>query len=417
LAGREDDVARPEQLTEILGAAYRQPERFLTNLAFWKQRLGPHEGICTRLRDGEVLEVDLQDAKGRLWTFRARIGLEPPYRIEFWSVRRPLPPGATLRRATESDGDAIAAVERACPIERDDGSRVTLVRGSSLLDQVRLAEWGGIWLVEEDGSPIACDGRLAHHTRIGRRDVSLVYRFHTRVKPSHRRLGLNETLAVMLAEEQLQAFGAGDGFYVYVDPRNQVIRDWSRTPAWRPRPLRALLRCDAVAEPSAARPAIPTDAARIAALLDSAHNGEELYLPRAAEAIIQRLTRAPERYGFKHMWIDEFAVVGVWEDGEERTLERDGALDVSVRATVLDWGFARGTVEGLRSLERLLRSWCAHLASRGFTHLSLFFSHASPAAPILARLAESVIDVEFQCTVAEPATATRLGLHVDPIYY
>jgi hypothetical protein len=221
----------------------------------------------------------------------------------------------------------------------------------------------------------------------------------------------------MLAEEQIRAGVVGDGFYVYVDPRNQVIRDWSPTPAWRARPLRALLRCDAVGGPAAGRPATPTDTARIAALFASAHEGEELYLPRAAERVAERLTRVPDRYGFRQVWVDESAAVGVWEDREERALERDGALDESVRATVLDWGFSRDKAEGLGSLERLLRSWCAHLASRNVTHLSLFFSHASPAAPILRRLAESVIDVEFQCTVPEPSTAMEFGLHVDPIYY
>jgi hypothetical protein len=64
LAGREEDVARPEQLSEILGAAYRQPARFLANLAFWKQRLGPHEPICSQVRDDGVFEVELRDAKG-----------------------------------------------------------------------------------------------------------------------------------------------------------------------------------------------------------------------------------------------------------------------------------------------------------------------------------------------------------------
>jgi hypothetical protein len=417
LSGRQEAIERPEQLAEILGSLYRQPERFLPNLLFWKQRLGSHEATSPRLGDDGVLEVDLCDAKGRVWTFRARIGLEPPHRIEFWSVRRPLPPGVTLRRATEADADAIAAVERACPIERNDGSRVALVRGKSVCDQVRFAEWGGIWIVEERGTPIACDARLAHRARVAGRDVTLAYRFHTRVAPSHRRLGLNETLGTMIAEEQVRAGVVGDGTYVYVDPRNQTIRDWSPTPAWRERPLRALFRCDAIAGPPSGRPASPADAARIAPLLDSAHEGEELYLPFTAERVTGRLSRQPDSYSFTSVWVDDLAIVGVWEDRERRTLERAGAVEESVRATVLDWGFSRHSAEGLRSLEKLLRSWCAYLAPRGITHLSLFFSAASPAAPMLRRLAASVIDIEFQSTIPEPATAGEHGLHVDPIYY
>jgi hypothetical protein len=417
LAGEDDAPVRPEALREMLGAAYRQPERLLPNLAFWRERLGAHRATAARLGGGGALEVELRDAKGRAWSFTCRIEAEPPHRIEFWSVRRPLPPGARLRRAAEPDAEAVAALERACPIERDDGSRVTLVRGRSLFDQARLAEWSGLWLVEQDGAPVACDARSVHVARVAGRDVRLLYRFHTRVSPSHRRLGLNETLVALISEELMRAGVVVDGVYVYVDPRNRVIRDWSPTPPWATRPLRALLRCDALAGPPAGRPATPADAPQIAAWLDAAHEGEALYRPSDAGRLADRLARAPGGYGFEHVWLDGSAVVGVWEDREQRVLERDGTRDESVRATVLDWGFAGGAPEGLRSLERLLRSWCVHLSGRGVTHLSVFFSHASPAARLLRRLAESVIEIELQSTLPEPSEARERGVHVDPVYY
>jgi hypothetical protein len=51
------------------------------------------------------------------------------------------------------------------------------------------------------------------------------------------------------------------------------------------------------------------------------------------------------------------------------------------------------------------------------THLSVFFSDASPAAPLLRSLAESALEIEFQCNVPEPPDSVERGLYVDPVYY
>jgi hypothetical protein len=367
--------------------------------------------------DGEdVLEVNLQDVKGRPWTLRCRIGKTPPYLLDFYSLAKPLPPGLRIRLATEADASALAALERACPIELDDGSRVTLVRGRSVFEQVRMSSgWARLWLVEDRETLVACDANAVHPACVGGRPVELVYRFHTRVAPTHRRLGLNERMTAWTGEERFRAGIRADGFYVYIDPRNQVIREWSPNIPWRARPFRALLRCEAIAGPLTGREATPADAPRIAALLNAAHGREELFRPRDAEDVAARLTRVAESYGFAQLWLTEDAVVGVWEDREERIFERAGSRDESRRATVLDWGFAAGG--GVASLEALLRAWCARLAGRGVSHLSVFASDASPAAPLLRSLAESVIEIEFQCLLPEPSDSGERGLFLDPVYY
>ena len=406
--------ARPDEVSSRIGPFFPSPDRFLHIVRFWGGRMGPHEAVEARCDAEGVLSIVLRDEKGRPWTLRCWIGDAPPFPLEYFSIARSLPPGVRVRLATEADADALASLERICPIERDDGSRVTLVRGKSVFDQLRLADWSWLWLAEEDGVPVACDMNAAHRARVAGLDVDLVYRCHTRVAPSHRRLGLNETLGSILAEERFRRGIRADAVYVYVDPRNQVVRDWSPNRPWRTRPFRALLPCRDAAGPWVGRPATRADAARVAALLNAAHEREELFFPYDAERLTTRLERAPERYGFGQLRLCDDAVVGIWEDGEQRILERGDAREESRRATVLDWGFAPG---GLASLERLLRAACGELAGRGITQLSVFASTASPAAPLLRTLAESIVEIEFQCLLPEPSDSAERGVYVDPVYY
>jgi hypothetical protein len=414
LAGGAAD-ARPEDVAPLLGSFYRRPEGFPRMIGFWGRRLGVCAAVDARLDAEGVLELGLRDAKDRPWALRCRIGASPPYPLEYHHVARPLPPDVQFRRARDADAEALARLERDCPIERDDGSCVTLVRGRSVFDQLRLAEWAGLWLAEERGIPVACDATAAHRARTGGRDVDLVYRFHTRVAPSHRRLGLNETMTALVSEERFRKGISFDGFYVYIDPRYRVIRAWSPNTPWRARPFSALLRCDALAGSEAGRPATHADAPRIAELLNAAHARKEFFLPYDVSRLGARLARIPERYGFAHVLLTDEAVVGVWEDGEQRILERAGLREESRRATALDWGFAPGA--DLGSFEALLRAWCGRLARGGITHLSVFASEASPAAQLLRTLAETVVEVELQCSLPEPADSGERGVFVDPVYY
>jgi len=407
--------ARPDETARLLGPYYGSPEGFLRMVEFWSQRMGAFEMAKAGCDAEGALDVGLLDEKRRPWTLRCRIESAAPYRLEFFSIAKPLPPGVRVRLATEADAPALAALERACPIELDDGSRVTMVRGRSVLEQVRMAAWARLWLAEDSGTLVACDANAVHPTRVGGRPVELLYRFHTRVAPSHRRLGLNEAMVALTGEERFRAGIESDGIYVYIDPRNQVIREWSAVNPWRARPFRALMRCEAIAGQQTGRPATPADAPHIAALLNAGHAREELFVPRDSEELAASLARVPERYGFAQLWLTEDAVVGVWEDGEERILERAGSREESRRATVLDWGFASGG--GVGSLEALLRAWCARLAARGVTHLSLFASDPSPAAPLLRSLAESIVEIELQCSLAEPSDSDERGVFVDPVYY
>lgn len=415
LAGGIADAV-PHEVAPLLGESLRQSGSFLTTVGFWARRLGTFEAVeAVRDAEGTVI-VGLRDARNRVWNLRCIVGESSPHPLEFYSIARPLPPGMRIRIGGDPDGEALAALERRCPIERGDGSRVTLVHGRSAFDRVRLAEWAGLWVAEDQGVPVASYGTAGHRARIGGRDLDLVYLFHTRVLPSHRRLGLMETLMAVLSEERFRRSIRADGLYVYVDPQNDVIREWSPATPWNARPFRALIGCEAVAGLPAGRVATAADALHIATLLNRTHAGEEMFLPTDPARITARLTRAPECYGFERLLITERAVVGVWQDGEERIHERAGTRQVSRRATVVDWGIA--SVSDLPALEMLLRAWCGYLTARGVTHVSIFGSDATPAAGLLRSLAESVVDIELRSTgVAEPVDSVARGVYVDPIYY
>ena len=329
-----------------------------------------------------------------------------------------------IRDAVRADAGAIARLERESALVRDDGSRVTLLRGASLFDQLELMGDARLFVAEDDGAVVACDAASVHDVRVGAAARRLLYRHHVRVLPGHRRRGLNEAFSERVLDFARES--RADGGYVYVDPHNALVREWQSSPsgaktwrsapAWSVAPVRALLRCDALAGPAAGRPASAADAARIAALANACHAGEEMFLPFDEARLSRRLGRLPAVYGWKDVWIGGDAAVGVWNAGERCLREApEGAVSESTRAFVLDYGFA--PQRGLADFERLLRAWCRPLAGEGATHLSIFTSPGSPGEALIRGLAESTAELRLQSSAAEPAGVAGRGVFVDHLYF
>lgn len=402
------------EIREALGAAYPSTEGFRRMIGHWRRRLGAHETVEIVDASDERVELALRDDRGRRWRLALRIEAEPPRRIAHYAFSRELPSSVRIREATAADEAALEAIERESPITQADGTRITIVRGRSYFDQMRLMERCLAFVAEDDGRPVAFDAMALHDARMNGSSVRVGYRHHTRVSRDHQRLGLNEALIayrqeLMLREPALQ------GFYVYVSPSNEAIRGWSPTPAWSLRPFRAHLRCDAVAGPIVGRPAVEGDLAVAAAWMNTLHGLAEMFMPYDVGRLRERLARHPKQYGFPQLRLAEGAVVGVW-DAQERIV-REGAAgrSESLCAWVLDYGIA--SPDALGALDHLLRSWCGELTARGVTHLSLFSHDASPAAPLVRDLAETIAPSEFQSSVPEPADLAARGLYVDPIYW
>jgi hypothetical protein len=244
--------------------------------------------------------------------------------------------------------------------------------------------------------------------------VRLLYRHHTRVLPSFRRLGLNDALAARAGElGQTELRSAVN--VVYVDPNNSAIKAWTRIPAWRSRPIRAFLSCAALAGPAAGRIATAHDCALIADVLNALHDREALYVPYDSSRLTERLSRRPLAYGWSQLLVGSGAVLGVWNAAERATLETPSGRLERRRAFVLDYGFLPGG--GLDEFERLIRSSCRRLDAEGITHLSIFCSRGSPAEALIRSLAEQVVDVEFLCGLREPESAGLSGVYVDHLYF
>jgi hypothetical protein len=411
----EADALADRAVEERVEATRRPASSWRRQIAYWTPRLGAFRAMGDARLVRDRVELPIETERGRRYTVRCRL-TEDGARVRGFFLARELPPGATLRTATEADLATLVAIEQATGIARGDGSRVTTSRGERFFDWVRLQGDCRVVLVEVDGAPAACDAIAVRLAAYQGRPVRLFYRHHTRVLPGYRRLGLNEAMAGLLnlaALERPDVYGG----YVYVDPQNTVIQEWSPTPAWRLRPFRALLDCRRLGGADAGRSAIPADATRIAALLNAAHGSEELYLAFDGPLLADRLSRTPERYGFAQLRLGTRAVVGCFDAGESVRVEDAAGAVVSARrrAHVLDYGFEGAT--GLDELEALLRAECARLAATGTTHLSLFSCDGAPAATRLRALADEVIEVEFQSWIAEPHDLPQRGLFVDPVYF
>lgn len=333
-------------------------------------------------------------------------------------------PGIRIRCATAADADAIAAIERGSALVRDDGVRLTVVRGARLFDQLRLMDRSQVFLAEADGAAVACDAVAVHCARVGGRPLRLLYRHHVRVLPEYRQRGLNQAFSARVREFALAEPRVDDG-YVYTDPHNALVQQWQASrsgsqtwgsaPAWSHRPFRALLRCEDVAGDPVGRAARHGEASRIAALLNACHEREEMFLPYDEDRLAQRLGRLPDQYGWTQLWLEQDAVVGVWEADERCIRDENGRSTESVRAYVLDYGFE--PQRGLPGFERLLRAWCARLAERGVTHLSIFSSPASPGSVLIRDLAETIAEARFQSRLPEPPGVAERGFYVDHVYF
>jgi hypothetical protein len=160
---------------------------------------------------------------------------------------------------------------------------------------------------------------------------------------------------------------------------------------------------------------VEADLERAAGWLNALHDGEAMFPGYDAARLGDRLQRLPAGYGLQQLRIGDGAVVGVWQSGERVVRESGGRRSESVRAWVLDYGLA--SPRAAAELEGLLRAWCGELSARGVTHLSLFATDASPVAPLLRDLAETVSPVEFQSAMPEPRDLDRSGLYVDHVYW
>lgn len=105
----------------------------------------------------------------------------------------------------------------------------------------------------------------------------------------------------------------------------------------------------------------------------------------------------------------------MWPAPEVRIRTEGDGTTRSRRALVLDAGCVPGAEDELLAL---VRAACARAADAGSDHLSIFTTHTSAVAAVLAPLADrrEAYDVIVPF-VSEPAGVADRGIYVDQAYF
>ena len=342
-------------------------------------------------------------------------------RIRATSLALDPAPGVTVRDARPEDGPAIIELERRCPVVTG-GVEVTYDRGQDYFAQHRLMGHFLQSVVEYEGRIVGTFADSLRPLRVGGEVHESTYRFHLRVDPACRGMGIFPTLNGHQSERLWEASPNNRRCITsYQAAENETVAQTAgpaqQSLVWSLPVERLLVDCAANAGGSGAagRPATPEDAASVASMLAAAHGSEELAPIFDADQLSARLGRSPADYSWEHLVIGDGAVVGVWDQRLGVTKRHpDGRCERSVRAVALDWGCAPGAED---ELVELVRAWCGRLAASGTTHLSIFTSPPSPGRSAWERLSPVVEPYRILVGVPEPAGVAERGIYVDPVWF
>jgi len=416
--GEEADIADKARfgakLPDVLQAAATDEDARSAWRAIAQWLGAPFEALAFESASEFAVVATVSGAKDRRWRLKMVVEEAAPFRIAQFDWERVHDFELVVREAGPSDAAALADLERRCPIELGD-LRFWFERGERYFDFTRLAEDCTVGLATVDGEPGAMTCGTRFTARIGGAPKSLVLVSHLRVLPEHQRKGLWGAVNRVLDKYWPHV----DGSSAYIAQDNAGMQHGFRhtpdkwpTPVWRLR-----LGCARLAGPAAGRAATPADAAAIVEALNRFHAHEEMFVPYTEESLAARLSRAPDLYGWDHLWLEEGALLGVWPAGRALRIvtERGGIRSHSDPGLVLDYAMERGAEA---AFERLLRAWCGWLAARGLDRLTIFTSPHGPAAGLLRSFADEVEPYDMWTPgVPVPAGAETRGLYVDPVYF
>jgi len=327
-------------------------------------------------------------------------------------------PQVQVREATAADGPALAEIERNSPLVFADGSSLRIDRRDDYFAAARLMAGATVMLAEVDGEPAGAICGALHRVLLGGAERRMLYIHHARILPRYQNTGLGRRVSFALMD-RFKAEGY-DSPYWYVATDNAQSQSFNRNSPgkWSFGPTCVTMRCSENAGPAYGRPATPGDAAEVVHILNSCHDGEEMFFPYSVESLTERLGRDPRQYGWQNLWLGDGAVVGVWPEAEWISIvhtDPAGNTTFNGNAAVADYGFLPGAENELRSL---LRAWCSSLEERGMAELTAFTSPNTRAWPVFRGLAGELSHYDLWTPgVAEPEGATSRGLYVDHLYF
>lgn len=367
--------------------------------------------------DGDGASVVLVGADAKRWALRCWVHAEPPHRITGSRLLPAPPEGMSIRNATEADAEALAELERRSPLRLGEGGRLlmTFDRGDDYFASARLMEDVTVYLAEVAGSVAGVYWGALQPVLVDGEPKRLFLEHHVRIDPETARGGVFWALCNYGRDAYART---ADTIAFYVSPDNFAVRKFVEgVPSWSVQPLRALMRCASGSSGPIGRVATPADAELIAEVLNTAHRGEELFVPYTADSLTARLERSPDQYTWSSLRIGpgDAAVVGVGASAMTVTKEHDGVVERTCRASVLDAGFVPGEEETFRGL---LGAWGAELTARGVSHLALFTSAGTAAHDVAVPLAEIIEPFDFWAfDLEEPPRLAANGFYVDPVYF
>jgi len=350
-----------------------------------------------------VLERD-----GRTWDFGVRIEKAPPYRIKN-VIRAERTPGVLVRPATEDDAATLREIELKTPIVLGDAN-VVYDRGEDYFAAERLMGIVLTHVVEIEGRAVGLTSGVIHEVRVKGERMTAAYAHRLRLMPEARGQGMRQMLGLVSFEHESWR---SDVPYSFIAASNEAMLRNVRS-KWSVRPERIVIDTRSCGEDGAGRAATSADAPRIAALLNAAHEREEMFVPQTVQTLRMRLERQPDLYTWSNVVLGRAAVIGVWpadlnvirQLGNETTTDR--------RALVLDYGYDDG---GEDELIELLRAACGKLASHGTTELSIFTCEQSSAHSRLRSLAKRVEPYVLNLYIPEPDDLAERGVYVDQLYF
>ena len=395
----------------------RDLEGLRSGFATWADRIGQPTTVLDRVvrDDRTAASIVLQGERERRWELSCRLEASEPSRVASYGLERSLPEGVEIRDATPADGAALADLYRSIPMVAGD-LQVTIDIGDDYFVSTRLMPESRTLVATDQGRPIGLYTGTRFPSMLNGRECTVILGCHTRIGAGKAGGGVWSRMNRQL----IDAFSDGyDAAMAFVLTGNAAASRLTTAGAWPAGPVRTVIPCDAFGHDAAGgrapvgRPATRDDAEEIAEVLNETHAGRELFLPYTASTLAARVERAPELYGWHHVWVADGAVVGIGEHFHRRVTTSPTGARRSVRAIVFDYGY-RADDAGEEAFLRLLGARSRAVAADGATDLSIFTSEPAPAYPVLSRLAESLEQYDLLVPpVAPDADAERRGVYVD----
>lgn len=353
----------------------------------------------------------------RFWLVVA-VAPEPPHVLTRWGTAPALPARVELRRAEGEDGPGLAALERDAPVVVGDVATRFLYEGDYFEWWELLEDPGAVIAVDEADGIVAAVQTSTVPLCVGGRVYRSAYTHRVRTHPSHGGRGLLQQLT--RAGLEAKPLGvAMDALFVSIAKGNAAMqKDWAGRPGqWPHGPTRFLIDVAATASASALADVVRGGSiADVVRILNAGHAADEGYSPYTEESFAARLARAPHLYGPDDVARLGGAAVATWEAGRrmQTIVTTPTGEDVQRRAIAADWGVEPGRED---DLEVLLRGVCAHLASRGATHLGVFASPPTPGWGVLEALACSRDEFDLWTPPVAPPSSTDRGTYVDAVAF